>query len=100
MGRWTGGSLVRARVSGRHRQLCALRTVRIHVRAPSSRAAAHPTQLFSRPPEAVVLDPANTAVLREHLLCAAAEAPLSAPDYAQFGDDHDKVALVLLSGAC
>ncbi|EGD78620.1 hypothetical protein PTSG_01598 [Salpingoeca rosetta] len=37
----------------------------------------HPTQLFARKYEAAVCDPRNPYVLREHLVCAAAELPLA-----------------------
>jgi DEAD/DEAH box helicase domain-containing protein len=36
----------------------------------------HPDVLFGRPLERAVIDPANTAIRRAHLVCAAAEHPL------------------------
>ncbi len=47
--------------------------------------ARHPDQLLSRPVEAAVCNPANPAVLSTHLLCAAAEGPLTEDDAAYFG---------------
>ncbi|MCL7486643.1 MAG: DEAD/DEAH box helicase [Desulfobulbaceae bacterium] len=40
----------------------------------------HPHDFFSRDVEAVVLNPDNPAIARQHLTCAAAEAPLTADD--------------------
>lgn len=40
----------------------------------------HPDELFSRPPEAAVVNPANPHVLRPHLACAAYELPLTPAD--------------------
>ncbi len=37
----------------------------------------HPTQLLERPCERLIVDPANEPVARAHLVCAAAERPLS-----------------------
>lgn len=36
----------------------------------------NPQDLFARPPEEAIVDPENEYVLKEHLLCAAAEIPL------------------------
>ncbi|TVQ98668.1 MAG: DEAD/DEAH box helicase [Desulfovibrionales bacterium] len=36
----------------------------------------HPDVFFSSPPEAAVLNPANPAIMEQHLLCAAADLPL------------------------
>jgi DEAD/DEAH box helicase domain-containing protein len=41
---------------------------------------AHPTEVFSRPPEPAVINPSNPYVLHPHLACAAFELPLSAAD--------------------
>ncbi|MBI2706256.1 MAG: DEAD/DEAH box helicase [Actinobacteria bacterium] len=41
---------------------------------------AHPHELFSRAPEAAVINPANPFVLLPHLACAAHELPLSHAD--------------------
>ncbi len=37
----------------------------------------HPEDFFARPPENAVLNPANPVILPRHLVCAAAELPLS-----------------------
>ena len=51
---------------------------------------AHPTEVFTRPPEPAVVNPANPYVLDAHLACAAFESPLEP------GDDrwwpHDELA--------
>ena len=41
---------------------------------------AHPDQVFSRPPEPAVINPANPYVLHAHLACAAYEQPLGHVD--------------------
>ncbi|HEX9993347.1 MAG TPA: DEAD/DEAH box helicase [Acidimicrobiales bacterium] len=41
---------------------------------------AHPTELFTRPPEPAVVNPANPTVADPHLACAAYELPLSHAD--------------------
>jgi DEAD/DEAH box helicase domain-containing protein len=41
---------------------------------------AHPDQLFDRPPEPAVINPANPFVLDPHLRCAAFEMPLTHAD--------------------
>jgi DEAD/DEAH box helicase domain-containing protein len=46
----------------------------------------HPAAFFDRPHEHACLDPSNPAVLAGHLLCAAAELPLTDDDHALFGD--------------
>ena len=40
----------------------------------------HPDEFLARPVEAAILDPANSEIYAEHLLCAAHEAPLSEED--------------------
>ena len=40
----------------------------------------HPTELFTRPPEPAVINPANPYVLLPHLACAAYELPLTPTD--------------------
>jgi DEAD/DEAH box helicase domain-containing protein len=40
----------------------------------------HPTELFERPPEPAVINPANPFVLGPHLACAAFERPLTHAD--------------------
>lgn len=46
---------------------------------------AHPEAIFDEPTEVTVIDPGNASVLTEHLIAAAAEAPLTAEDVAAFG---------------
>jgi DEAD/DEAH box helicase domain-containing protein len=41
---------------------------------------AHPTEVFTRPPEPAVINPANQFVLLPHLACAAYELPLRHDD--------------------
>ena len=41
---------------------------------------SHPDQVFSRPPEPAVINPANPYVLNAHLACAAYERPLGHAD--------------------
>ncbi len=48
----------------------------------------HPAELFGRSPEHALIDPGNEYVLRDHLLCAAYEAPLTAADAALFGPGY------------
>jgi len=50
---------------------------------------AHPTELFRRPPEPAVINPANPFVLGAHLTCAAYELPLSPRDAELWGDALD-----------
>ncbi len=57
----------------------------------------HPDQLFNRPPEPAVINPANRWVLDPHLECAAHEQPLSALDGILWPDDLDE-AVVRLAG--
>ncbi len=53
---------------------------------------AHPTELFTRPPEPAIVNPANPFVLRPHLACAAYELPLRHDDERWWGDElHDGV---------
>ncbi|MFT3660897.1 MAG: DEAD/DEAH box helicase [Gordonia sp. (in: high G+C Gram-positive bacteria)] len=51
----------------------------------------HPEALLDRPVEAAVTDPSNPYILGPHLLCAAAELPLTEDDVEAFGA-HDVVA--------
>ena len=46
----------------------------------------HPADLFSKPPEAAVIDPTNPYVLGPHLACAAREQPLAEDELAMFGE--------------
>ena len=41
---------------------------------------AHPTEVFTRPPEPAVINPANPFILHPHLGCAAFELPLTPAD--------------------
>ena len=49
----------------------------------------HPAAFFGRPHEHACLDPANPEVLAGHLLCAAAELPLTDADRTLFGDGFE-----------
>ncbi len=51
---------------------------------------AHPEEVFTRPPEPAVVNPANPDVVDAHLACAAYETPLSAADERWWGDDLDE----------
>lgn len=50
---------------------------------------AHPTEVFTRPPEPAVVNPSNPFVLDAHLACAAYETPLAPEDERWWGDDLD-----------
>ncbi len=50
---------------------------------------AHPREFFDKPPERLLLDEANPAILKPHLVCAAAESPLAPADAAWFGPGFD-----------
>jgi DEAD/DEAH box helicase domain-containing protein len=54
----------------------------------------HPAALFDRPVEASVFDPVNPYILSDHLLCAAAEAPLSEAEVHAFGGDLDAAPVI------
>ena len=56
----------------------------------------HPEDLFDRPAEAAVIDPANRYVLEPHLRCAAAEQPLSDEEAAEFFGPGAAAALTSL----
>jgi DEAD/DEAH box helicase domain-containing protein len=45
----------------------------------------HPEEFLSRPVEAAILDPHNSEIFAEHLICAAHEAPLTDADQHFFG---------------
>ena len=51
--------------------------------------AQHPTELFTRPAEAAVINPSNPFVLRPHVACAAHELPLDTEDERWFGPGLD-----------
>jgi DEAD/DEAH box helicase domain-containing protein len=60
---------------------------------------SHPKEFFARPPERLLLDEANPAILKAHLACAAAEEPLTARDAAWFGPTLEaRVAELLQEG--
>jgi DEAD/DEAH box helicase domain-containing protein len=48
---------------------------------------AHPSELFTRTPEPVIVNPSNPFVLDPHLACAAYELPLTPDDSAVWSDD-------------
>ncbi len=52
--------------------------------------AHHPEEIF-RPVEAIVFDSENPFVLAPHLLCAAAELPLTSEDVSLFGESSAQV---------
>lgn len=51
----------------------------------------HPEAVFDQGAEATVIDPANPRILRQHLVAAAAEAPLTAADEVLFGEGSTAV---------
>jgi DEAD/DEAH box helicase domain-containing protein len=55
----------------------------------------HPDEFLSRPVEAAILDPQNTEIYAEHLLCAAHEAPLSEQDEPLLGPQWEEHARAL-----
>ncbi len=57
---------------------------------------SHPEELFSRSPEAAVINPSNPYVLLPHIACAAYEAPLESDDRRWFGDGIDTAACDLV----
>ncbi|HLI31372.1 MAG TPA: DEAD/DEAH box helicase [Solirubrobacteraceae bacterium] len=60
---------------------------------------SHPESLLGRPVEAAILDPANVRIRSEHLLCAAAELPLSQGDSAFFGPAlHEQAERLVAEG--
>lgn len=52
----------------------------------------HAADLFDRPAEAAVIDPANPFVLEPHLACAAVEFPLSDDELSFFGPEAEPAA--------
>ncbi|WP_297008955.1 DEAD/DEAH box helicase [uncultured Corynebacterium sp.] len=54
----------------------------------------HPADLLDHPVEASVFDPTNPYVLADHVLCAAAEAPLTDGEVTAFGGDVDATDVV------
>lgn len=56
----------------------------------------HPDDLFRKPPEAAVVDPANPYILGPHLSCAAREHPLRPDELEFFGEAAPAAAASLL----
>jgi len=52
----------------------------------------HPAELFSRPPEAAVINPANPLILEAHVACAANELPLTPGDSDILGEGTEEAA--------
>ncbi|MBV8984978.1 MAG: DEAD/DEAH box helicase [Acidimicrobiia bacterium] len=52
---------------------------------------AHPTEVFTRPPEPAVVNPSNPFVLLPHVACAAYEKPVVPEDEAYWADLGDGV---------
>lgn len=52
----------------------------------------HPSELFTRPPEAAVINPSNPTVLEAHVGCAANELPLSPADRDILGEGTEEAA--------
>ena len=52
---------------------------------------AHPTEVFTRPPEPAVINPSNPFILHPHLACAAFELPLTQADERWWPDLDDGV---------
>lgn len=59
--------------------------------------AAHPDDLFSRNPEAVVVNPANPTIVAAHLACAAHEAALVPDDRRFFGEGFEELVTDLVA---
>ncbi|GIU91170.1 MAG: helicase [Acidimicrobiia bacterium] len=57
----------------------------------------HPEELFRREPEAVVANPANPTILKEHLLCAAYERPVTLDDREVLGEGVEEAATELVA---
>jgi DEAD/DEAH box helicase domain-containing protein len=58
--------------------------------------ASHPDELFTRAPEAAVVNPENPFVLQPHVACAAHELPLTPEDAKWFGDGLDDAVRALV----
>lgn len=58
---------------------------------------SHPREFFQRGYETPVIDPFNLRIFSEHLLCAAAELPLTKGDEKVFGREMFKVLEILLA---
>jgi DEAD/DEAH box helicase domain-containing protein len=57
---------------------------------------AHPDQVFTRPAEPAVINPANPYVLTDQLACAAYELPLAADDHRWWPDLLDEAVRLLV----
>jgi DEAD/DEAH box helicase domain-containing protein len=57
----------------------------------------HPDDLFTRSPEAVVVNPANPTIAAGHVECAAHEAPLTPDDRKWFGDGFEELVTDLVA---
>ena len=57
----------------------------------------HPDEFIGRAVEAAILDPGNSEIYAEHLLCAAHEAPLNAADAPILGPQWEQHARALAS---
>ncbi len=53
---------------------------------------SHPGELFSRPPEAAVINPDNPLISEAHVACAANELPLTVADRDVLGDQTEEAA--------
>jgi DEAD/DEAH box helicase domain-containing protein len=58
----------------------------------------HPAELFTRPPEAVVVNPSNPLLAEAHVACAAYELPLTLDDREVLGEATEEAA-ARLAGA-
>lgn len=58
----------------------------------------HPDEIFGKPVESALIDPANPYILPQHLLCAAYELPLSLADGSLFGVEAMTAALEGMTG--
>ena len=54
--------------------------------------AHHPSELFGRPPESVVVNPSNPLLVEAHLGCAAHELPLGLEDREVMGEATEEAA--------
>jgi DEAD/DEAH box helicase domain-containing protein len=53
---------------------------------------SHPDELFSRPPEAAVINPGNPLISEAHVACAANELPLTVDDRDMLGEQTEEAA--------
>ncbi len=57
----------------------------------------HPADLFSKPPEAAVIDPTNPYVVGPHVACAAREQPMTEQELEAFGPPASEAAEALIA---